>query len=291
MFCDWLMIVGYTAIIVASIIWSLVPALISRIRRVVRPFVFTAFRATFATIALLPLLIINGSYWGKLDLHVMVFIVVSGLLGPGLGDTYYAKAIQSMGASLAVIMSYTYIFIAQLMSSLILGESLKFSLIAGTMLAFVGIVVALSNNNVVNKLNVRGIIYSLVAALSWSSGAVVIKLTLNYVDLLTLTTYRLASSALVFMFLGYLLERPLSTEVMRRMVIVSAVTGILGFSVGAYLFAYSINSLGVSATAMATALTPVLSQVTTKVLSGEKPASTNFLGALLTSCGIIVSTI
>lgn len=281
---------GYVAIMVASIIWSLVPALISRIKEFVRPFIFTSLRATFATIALLPMLVLSGVRMSLLDLPVLSLAVVSGILGPGLGDAFYAKAIQSMGASLAVILSYTYIFIAQFMSVLILGESLRTTLIFGSLLAFTGVVVALSSNNSVGKLNVRGVLSSFIAALSWSSGAVIIKLTLDYVDILTLTIYRLASTALVFTALGYVLERSLGKEAVVPVVTISAITGVLGFGIGAYLFAYSISSLGVSATAMATALTPVLSQVTTKLLSRERPTLKNFAGALLTSCGIVIST-
>ncbi|MEM0453949.1 MAG: DMT family transporter [Sulfolobales archaeon] len=285
------MMYGYFGIILASIIWSLVPALISRVKEFVRPFTFTSFRAVFATLVLLPMFLLSNNQRGGLDLYVLFLVVVSGLLGPGLGDTYYAKAIQSMGASLAVILSYTYIFIAQLMSSMILGESLDISLVSGTLLAFMGIIIALSSHDFLNKLNIRGVLYSFIAALSWSSGAVVIKLTLNYVELLTLTIYRLVSCSLVFITLGLILERPLDREVIRRTVVVSAITGILGFGVGAYLFAFSINSLGVSATAMATALTPTLSQVTVKLFSKEKPTSKAIVGALLTSFGIMVSTI
>lgn len=286
-----LAVYGYIAIMVASIIWSLVPALISRIKEFVRPFIFTSLRAVFATTALLPMLVLGDVRMEWLDLPVLSLVVVSGILGPGLGDAFYAKAIQSMGASLAVILSYTYIFIAQFMSVLVLGESLRATLIFGSLLAFTGVVVALSGNDSLNKLNVRGVLSSFIAALSWSSGAVIIKLTLDYVDILPLTIYRLASTALVFTVLGYVLERSLSREAVVPTVAISAVTGVLGFGVGAYLFAYSINSLGVSTTAMATALTPVLSQVTTKLLSKERPTRKNFAGALLTSCGIAISTI
>ncbi|MEM3904864.1 MAG: EamA family transporter, partial [Sulfolobales archaeon] len=71
----------------------------------------------------------------------------------------------------------------------------------------------------------------------------------------------------------------------------ATVTGILGFSLGVYLFVYSISTVGVSATAMATALTPVLSQITTKLLAGERPTKENVVGASLISIGITISAI
>lgn len=56
-----------------------------------------------------------------------------------------------------------------------------------------------------------------------------------------------------------------------------------------YLFIYSVGSIGVSATAVATALTPTLTMVTAKFLAGEKPSVRHFLGVLTTSVGTLIT--
>jgi DME family drug/metabolite transporter len=210
------------------------------------------------------------------------------LLGPGIGDACYTKAIQRVGGSLAVVLSYIYIFIAQFMAVAFLGEFMSISLIIGSVLAFVGIVVAVSSNNF-GRVDIQGIIYSLIAALSWSSAAVMVRLVLDYADTFTVTLYRLAVTAVILSPIAIFLEGIPGKRVIKQLILVATVTGILGFSLGVYLFVYSISTVGVSATAMATALTPVLSQITTKLLAGERPTKENVVGASLISIGITIS--
>jgi DME family drug/metabolite transporter len=281
-------VIGYLAIITASVIWSITPALVSRFSQYIKPFIFTALRAVIATLTLVPIAFLNNFSYVPLQAYVLVLIIVSGLLGPGIGDACYTKAIQRVGGSLAVVLSYIYIFIAQFMAVAFLGEFMSISLIIGSVLAFVGIVVAVSSNNF-GRVDIQGIIYSLIAALSWSSAAVMVRLVLNYADTFTVTLYRLAVTAVVLSPIAIFLEGIPGKMIIKQLVLVATVTGILGFSLGVYLFVYSISTVGVSATAMATALTPVLSQITTKLLAGERPTKENVVGASLISIGITIS--
>jgi DME family drug/metabolite transporter len=57
--------------------------------------------------------------------------MLSAILGPGIGYASYTRAIQILGGSLAVVVSYTYIFVSQLIAIMFLGEPLRFSVIAG----------------------------------------------------------------------------------------------------------------------------------------------------------------
>jgi DME family drug/metabolite transporter len=281
-------VIGYLAIITASVIWSITPALVSRFSRYIKPFIFTALRAVIATLTLVPIAFLNNFSYVPLQSYALVLIIVSGLLGPGIGDACYTKAIQRVGGSLAVVLSYIYIFIAQFMAVAFLGEFMSISLIIGSVLAFVGIVVAVSSNNF-GRVDIQGIIYSLIAALSWSSAAVMVRLVLNYADTFTVTLYRLAVTAVILSPIAIFLEGIPGKRVIKQLIFVATVTGILGFSLGVYLFVYSISTVGVSATAMATALTPVLSQITTKLLAGERPTKENVVGASLISIGITIS--
>jgi DME family drug/metabolite transporter len=283
-------VIGYLAIITASVIWSITPALVSRFSQYIKPFIFTALRAVVATLTLAPIAFLNNFNYVPLQSYVLVLIIASGLLGPGIGDACYTKAIQRVGGSLAVVLSYIYIFIAQFMAVAFLGEFMSISLIIGSILAFIGIVVAVSSNNF-GRVDIQGIIYSLIAALSWSSAAVMVRLVLDYVDTFTVTLYRLAVTAVILSPIAILVEGIPGKRVVKQLILVATVTGILGFSLGVYLFVYSISTVGVSATAMATALTPVLSQIITKLLAGERPTKENVVGASLISIGITISAI
>jgi hypothetical protein len=71
-------------------------------------------------------------------------------------------------------------------------------------------------------------------------------------------------------------------------VIAVFITGVLSWGVGMVLFTYSIYSLGVSATVVATALAPVLSQLTTRLVAREPYSRRVVAGALLVSLGIVI---
>lgn len=282
--------IGYVAVVTASVIWSITPALVSRFSQYIKPFMFTALRTIIATLTLVPIAFLNNFNYIPLSSYALILIVVSGLLGPGIGDACFTKAIQRIGGSLAVVISYVYIFIAQFMAVIFLGEFISISLVIGSILAFVGIVVAVSSSNF-GRVDIRGTIYSLIAALSWSSASVMVKLVLDYVDTFTVTLYRLAVTAVILSPIAIFLEGIPDRRVIKQLILIALITGILGFSLGVYLFVYSISTVGVSATAMATALTPVLSQITTKLLARERPTKENVVGALLISIGITTSAI
>jgi len=110
-----------------------------------------------------------------------------------------------------------------------------------------------------------------------------------YADTLTLTVMRLGFIAIFFIPAGLIVEGGSGKADSRPLIKASLITGVLGWSIGMLLFIYSINRIGVSATAVATALTPVLSQLTVKLLSREKPTLKTLAGALLISSGIAVS--
>jgi len=283
-------VIGYVAVVTASVIWSITPALVSRFSQYIKPFMFTALRTIIATLTLVPIAFLNNFNYIPLSSYALILIVVSGLLGPGIGDACFTKAIQRIGGSLAVVISYVYIFIAQFMAVIFLGEFISISLVIGSILAFVGIVVAVSSSNF-GRVDIRGTIYSLIAALSWSSASVMVKLVLDYVDTFTVTLYRLAVTAVILSPIAIFLEGIPDRRVIKQLILIALITGILGFSLGVYLFVYSISTVGVSATAMATALTPVLSQITTKLLARERPTKENVVGALLISIGITTSAI
>lgn len=278
------------AIVIASVIWSLHPALISRFRQHIAPITYTAIRAIAAVMFLLFLSLFNRVGPARLDPMVMAIIVLSAVLGPGIGDAAYTRAVQLIGGSLAVVISYTYMFIAQAIAVAFLGEELSTSTLIGTVLAFIGVVTA-TLRSPENSSRVHGIAYASVASVSWGTASSMLKLILKYIDVLTLTVIRLAVIALFFLPVGFLTEGVPKKNSIKALVILSIVNGILGWGIGMYLFIYSINTIGVSVTTMATALTPVLAQIMTKLLAKELPSKNNIVGALVISAGIAVSSI
>ncbi|MEM1679143.1 MAG: DMT family transporter [Ignisphaera sp.] len=121
-------------IVIASLIWSLHPAPIYRFRQHITPITYTAFRAASAIAFLLLLLPFNTMELGGLRHTIMAIIAVSAILGPGIDDIAYTGAAQLTGSSPAVVISYTYMFIAQTIAVALLSEQIFRSTLIGAIL-------------------------------------------------------------------------------------------------------------------------------------------------------------
>lgn len=282
---------GYAAILVASLLWSLNPAVVSRFRSFIKPVVFTAAQAVFALLSLLPVALLSEADVWSVPLYAVPVIYLSAITGPGLGNAFYTRSIQLVGGSAAVPVSYTYIFVAQALSVLTLGEPFRYTVTLGSITALLGIAVSVLGEREGPRLDPRGLAYAATAALLWGVSTVTIGIALACTGALSLTLVRLLMVAATFLPIGFALEGPPGRTRLSTFLAVSSLTGALSWGAGMYLFIYSIGAIGVSATVVATALTPVLSQALVRLVAGERPGLKQLAGALLVSSGIALSMV
>ncbi|MFN3267821.1 MAG: DMT family transporter [Zestosphaera sp.] len=280
---------GYAAIVIASVLWSLSPAIISRYKGVVRPVTFTGLKALIASSTVFLVLLHQSVSLEIPGPGILFLIILSALIGPGVGDVCFVKSIKILGGFTAVALSYTYIFVAQAIAVTFLNEFMKTSLVLGAVLAFTGVVLVAGSDSSYLRVERLGVAYAVLASISWGVSTALIKVALEFVDEVLLTLLRLTTIFVVFLSLGLVIEGlPARSNLKQLLAVVSAVA-VLDWSLGMYLFIYSISSIGVSAATVATALTPTLTTITTKFLAGEKPSVKHFLGVLMTSVGILVT--
>lgn len=278
-------------IIIAAVLWSLNPAVIQRFGRRLKPATITVFRALAALALLIPIAIISCSRSG-INLYALLVAVVSGVIGPGIGDAAYAKSIQLVGGSLAAIIGFTYIFIAQALAVVLLGEGIELAVVVGSILAFLGIVIALYNKNPhSSKAYSSGVLYAVITAISWGAASALIKLATTSIDPLTLAIIRLSTVLITLGPFAALLEKPRLRKELKNLVIISITTGTLSWGIGLYLLHYSIAVIGVSKTVLGVALTPILSQAIVKLIAREEVGLRSVVGAMLVTIGIILSSL
>lgn len=274
----------------AAIIWSANPPVIYRFARDTAPSVFTFIRSIMAIVFLTIFLVLNGS---GLSLYlapsILFYMILSGILGPGLGDMAYTKAIQLIGGPLAITISYSYIFFAQLFASMFFNEQLSILAITGGALSFAGIYLAVSGNNHRGQMGRIGFMYSIAAAVLWGLGASMIRMFRDHADVYTTAIIRLVAVALLSLFISSARKHPVSLS--RSLIIATFYTGVLSWGVGMILFIQSIYTIGVSVTSVATALAPVLTQFINKVITRERISPRILAGAFLVSMGIVLTVL
>ncbi|MEO3994009.1 MAG: DMT family transporter [Desulfurococcaceae archaeon TW002] len=286
---SWLLGFGYALITAA--LWSLNPAFISRYRGSLQPILFTGLRALLALLPALLLCVFVGFNAEISPLTILLF-TASALIGPGIGDAAYTKAIQIIGGGRAVVVAYTYIFVAQALSILV-GEVLKLGVVVGAFLAFLGLIISAPKNSGGSEISLRGFGYAAAASLCWGVGTVLSTVSLHYADPISLVVIRLGIIVVFFIPAGLLsirirIDYNIRND-LRKLVVCSGLTGIVGWFGGMYFFLLSLATIGTASTVLATALTPILSMITTRNVAREIHSSTLVLGAALMSLGIGVA--
>ena len=270
--------------VISSALWSLNPAIIYRYAKRAPPFLFTSTRAIFASVFITAVMLLSGVNAGTPPVKAFLLASTSGVVGLALGDVAYTLSIQLLGGSLAAIICYTYMFFAQWFTALLVGEPLGFNAVLGSIVAFAGVTVASYRGEGGQRASKLGILYAFSTAVLWGLSAVFIKAVEEYCDPILVALSRLIPVPLVDTALG--LARRENFPLDRGFFAAAAVTGVIGWGVGMVLYVYAIYALGVSTTVIATALTPVLSQFTAKVISGERIPRRVFGGALFVGAGI-----
>lgn len=274
----------------AAIIWSTNPPIIYRFARDTSPSVFTFIRSLMALIFLTLFIVFTGGASTQYLAPITIFyMVLSGILGPGLGDMAYTKAIQLMGGPLAITISYSYIFFAQVFASVFFDEQLTALTITGGVLSFIGISLAVSGNNNNSRNSKIGLVYSILAAVLWGLGASMIRMFRDQADVYTTAIVRLIAVAFFSLFICIVRNNEISMS--RDLFIATFHTGVLSWGIGMILFIQSIYTIGVSTTSVATALAPVLTQFINKVVTHEKMSYRILLGAVLVSTGIVLTVL
>lgn len=247
-----------------------------------KPESFNALRLLSALPLLSALTLLYSSFNTPTSMEGWLLVVAAGLLGPGLGDVAYIEAIKLVGSGTAVTVGYTYILVSQALALLLLGEEVGWGLVAGSILALVGVWLVASSGPS-GSANRRGITAAVVSSIAWGLGSIVNKLALLHVGPLSLALLRVLVLSPLMLLVG---ARGYRSMTSRRQVLAAVVTGSLSYGLGIPLFLYALDVVGVSVTVLTTALTPVLARLAAHAVAGEGLSVKGVAGTLLTALGV-----
>ena len=274
--------VGTLAAVVSAVAFSTASIFIKLSLRDIRdPFLVNGIRALFASIAYAPIL----AYIGVVGTnpYTLALIVISTVIGPGAGDVFFIVSIDKLGAGLATVLSYQYILIAQILNIFILHDYRGFIALYLTPLALVGMYLAVSEEGM--RANLKGVIFSYTAAIAWALSTILVSYLVNDCNLPPIEVAGLRVMFLAPMLMG-LGARNIRTITKRALAILGT-SGIVSYFVGFILFTMSLKMLGVMIPSLATALTPMLSQLISNRVLSEALTPRKIIGSSL----IIVSLI
>ncbi len=237
----------------------------------------------------------------SLPVQVVAVVVVSGIIGLGVGDTLYMVGLKSVGVARAVPLAATYPLFSLLWATLLLGEPVTAAAVAGTVVILLGIWL-LSRERGDSTIHFRGsavawgVAASLLTAVVWSVSitlmdfavtmpGVVSGLEANY----AVVTVRIAGMALLMLALAPLLDRKHGfLKLSWRTVALLCVGGLVANGLGWLLMNYSFLNIAVSQAVPISSTTPLFSTLAGFLFFREKLTRDNTLGAVLVVAGVVL---
>ncbi len=264
----------------AAVIWGLVPLMIEFAVRRTDPIYVNAWRNVGAAAALIPICVSEGVL--GMGARAAAFTLASAAVGPGIGLLAYTEALNREGPSRVVPISFTYVVWAQLLGGVLFGEPVGPLTLAGALLSVSGIWVLSSGGEAPRGSSAVGL--ALLTSASWALGAVLSREALFYAHPLTVAAWRAA--ALAAAFSGWYALRGSSLSRDPPAAGVSAASGVFGLGVGLVLYYTAMEVLGVGLSSLASSITPLVSQVAGRLVSGEPLSARILAGGALISLGL-----
>lgn len=289
--------VGEVAALAAAFLWALASLLFGQLGRSLLPLGLNLAKGAIALLLLALTLLILGRSLAGIEAWTLVLLLVSGVVGIGLGDTVYFAAINHLGARRALLMETLAPALAALLAGLGLGEVLSWSAYLGMVLTLVGVGWVISQRlsptaDLSPRPSYRGVLYGALAALGQASGAVLSRAALadTGVDPLWSSLLRLAGGLLLITTLlmaqGQLRHqlKPLGST---RILALVAVAAVLGTYLGIYLqqIALKYSPTGIAQALTATSPLFILPMAG---LVGDRVTGRAVGGAVLALVGVVL---
>ena len=274
---------GILAAVASAIAFSTASIFIKLSLRDVRnPLLVNGIRALFASAAYAPILVYVGT--AGINSYTLALIVISTVIGPGVGDVLFIVSIDKLGAGLATVLSYQYILIAQILNIFILHDYRGFIALYLTPLALVGMYLAVGEEGM--RANLKGVIYSYSAAIAWASSTILVSYLVNDCNIPPIEVAGLRVMILTPMLIS--LGAKNVRTVTKRALAILGTSGIVSYFIGFILFTTSLKILGVMVPSLATALTPMLSQLISNRILFEALTPKKIIGTSLIVTSLIL---
>jgi drug/metabolite transporter (DMT)-like permease len=287
--------VGEIAALGAAFLWALSAVIYAHLGQKIPPMVLNLSKGLIAIALILVTLIWQGNYSPEnMNLLSLGFLIISGVLGIGLGDTFYFEALNNLGARRTLLLQALAPPLAALIALIFLQESLIFTAWMGILLTVLGVSWVIServpgsDSKAINPL--RGVSFALLSALGQASGAVLSRAALvgTEINPLWSTLLRLIGGTLVLLLWMFIQQSSgfwLQSLNSKKTFTIVAITALFSTYLGIWLqqTAFKYTPTGIAQALLATSPLFVLPIA---IWMGEKVSFRALLGVLVALGGI-----
>ena len=289
--------IGDIAALLTALSWSLASLAFSHGVKKVGSVPANVCRLLFASVFLLFIILVSGIPF-TLNLTQTGYLIISGIIGLVIGDTFLFKAYEHIGPRLSMLLMATVPAMSALLAFVLFGEALSTKAVTGILITVIGIGLVLYQSSeapaVKYKISTNGIIFGLLAALGQALGLIFAKFAFQMGDIngFTASFIRISFSTLIMLPVimkgkkHIALYRVLVTD---KKALLSMLTGAFlgsGLGITLSLIAVQKTKVGIASTLMATA--PIMMLPMVKVFFKEHLSWQAILGAFIAVGGIAV---
>ena len=293
--------IGELAALGAAISWAIAPifyrnALVNTnpisaniIRCVTNGIVLTVFLVAFGLSGIL----------ASLPPWVLIFTVISGVIGLGVADTLYMWGIKILGVSRAVPLASTFPLFGLIWATWLLGQPLSVITLTGAAIILLGIWLLSRKNhaettNNKGKMVLLGVIASLGTAVIWSISLTMMNIVVSsgVVGLDTnygIVTLRIASIAVLLTVFSPFIDKGHGfLKISKKVIVLLCAGGLIANGLGWLLMNYSFLCTSEAAAVTISSASPLFAALAGFLFFREKATLLQILGVISVVAGIIL---
>jgi DME family drug/metabolite transporter len=292
---------GEIAALGAALCWTVSAVLYKKALLNVKPVAANIVRCAFTSLILLVFLALCKNFWVPVDLssNALVLACISGLLGLGLGDTFYLASLKLIGVARAVSITCTYPLFSLLWAMTLGGENIMPSTVIGTIIIVFGIWLLSqdklnSSTTTSRKILVKGVALAIATAMIWSISIsmmnMAIKETQNFNHAWMLNIIRITAVAIFLLVSVPLTDKELSfLKIQREAIYTIGAGGVIALGLGWFFLTYSFAVATPESRAVPiSSTTPLFSTLSGIIFLHEKVTKQSISGSILIVVGIFL---
>ncbi|HTY38073.1 MAG TPA: DMT family transporter [Bacteroidota bacterium] len=289
--------VGETCALLTACCWSCSALAFSAATVRVGPVRLNVTRLVMAAVMLFATVVVAGIEV-RLSSSQVRNLVISGIVGLVIGDTYLFKSYENVGARMGMLIMSVSPAISAILAYVLLGEILGWAGAVGMLVTLIGIAIVVLDRREVLKGSRRdhalGVLYGFIAAAGQGGGLVLAKMAFNEgeVNGFLASLVRISSAMIVIVPLAWLAgKNNNSIEIYRkdkRALWLTFLGALLGpfFGITLSLVSVTYTTIGIAATLMATV--PILMLPIVKFVLNEHVSWRAVLGAVVAVAGVAI---
>jgi len=290
------MIFYYWIAIAAALCWAVASLVSADVTRTIGGLAFNRLRLFFVSIMLVCYTYYFNT-WSTIHIEYLTIIIISGIIGIFLGDTFLFIALQKIGPRRNNILFSLAAPFTVIINILFLGKNISLINVFGCFVVFFGVVIAIAYGNkkssnhrwetIEGSLRI-GVILAICAALCQSIGLIMMKPILDKgADPIASAAIRtLISFLLLFItfFLNYEILNS-KTNLTMKIIFQSIVSGFLGMALGMSLLLIALQKADAGIVATLSSTSPIIILFLLWIITKRIPTTGAWLGTFVAIFG------